>query len=285
MRPVACAIGRLLPTLAVVLAGCAGLSASPRSPFSSHEEALKNLEAVYEPAAVVACIKTPLAAQGPCRDTIAQALLIVIDLRYADFELGFFDANRYGNFGATVATLGLTGAASVSGGGAARVLSAFAAGVTGTREAFSREVLAERTAVALQTAMRTRRDIVAVRIRDGLRLPAADYPFGVALSDLYAYFRAGTVLGALTGVNEAVATEARAARDRLGRVSAIASTPGAEELDTRFRATPTASKPAFLREIERVMRGLGISGTAMELIYDPPREADRQAVLREMAKR
>lgn len=283
MRPVIRATRGLL--LALAPAGCAGLSASPRSPLSDHDRALEGLEAVYEPPLVVACIKTPVAAQGPCRDEIVQAPFVAIDPRYADFEPGLFDAHRYSGFGATVATLGLTGAASVSGGGAARVLAAIAAGVTGTREAFGREVSAEQTAVAPQTAMRTQRNLVAPRIRDGLSRPAADYPFGVASSDLYAYFRAGTVFGALTGVNEAVATEARIARDRLGRVSAIAATPNAEELERRFRATPAADGPAFVRQVGRVMRGLGVSGTAMELIYDPSREADRQAVLREMAGR
>ncbi len=276
----------MLACLAVLgVTGCAGLSAAPRSPISNQEKAIQGLETVYAPTDVVRCIRTRLVDQTPCRDEIAQALLVAIDLRYADFELGFFDATRYGGFSATVTTLGLTGAASVSGGEAARILSAIAAGVTGAREAFNREVLVDRTAVALQTAMRAQRNTVLAQVRDGLRQPATVYPLGAALSDLYAYFRAGTVVGALTGVNEAVATEARIARERLGVVSPIAVTPSAEDLFQRFRATPAADRPAFVRRIEGTMRRLGIAGTGMELLFDPLREADRQAVARAMANR
>ncbi|MGF7212784.1 hypothetical protein GGE65_007419 [Skermanella aerolata] len=273
-------------TLAVLcLAGCAGFSSSPRSPISDQEQVIQELQAIYSTKTVVDCIKTPLATQLPCRDQIAQAMLTAIDLRYADFELGFFDAVRYGNFGTTLATLGLTGTASVAGGNAANILAAIATGITGTREAFNSEILAERTAVALQTAMRSQRNTVLARIRSGLQRPAANYPLGAALSDLYEYFRAGTVPGALTGVNEAVTTDAQIARQRLGTISAIAVTPSAEEFVRQFQGTPEADQPAFLRKIEESMGRLNMKGTAMELLYGPQREADRQDVARDMARR
>lgn len=274
----------LLPTLVLGLAGCAGLSASPSSPISDRPAALHALEAVYSPAKIVTCISTPVESQRPCRDEIAQALIVAIDMQYADYELGFFDANRYGTFGATVATLGLTGAASVSAGAAARLLSAIAAGVTGTREAFNRDVLIDHTAVALQSAMRAKRDTVLAQIRNGLRSPPSEYPIGAALSDLNAYYRAGTIVGALAGLNESVATDAKTARANLGLISAVAVTPSALDLMRQFRATPVANRAAFIRRIETIMRGLGMPGTGMELIFDPLREADRQIVARQLTR-
>lgn len=205
----------LAATAAVLLAGCGGLAASPRSPFKDQSAAVTGLEAAYTPSEVLACLETQLDGQRPCRDRITQALMAAIDLRYADYELGMFDAHRYGGFGATLASLGLTTAASVSGGAPARLLAALATGVTGGREAFEREVLAERTVVALQTAMQARRNQIGARIRQGLRFDATVYPLGSALADLFAYFRAGTLVGAVAGLGEAAGDQAQRARERL----------------------------------------------------------------------
>ena len=124
--------------LAALLVGCSGLSSSPRSPLPDDAAALEGLAANYDPQSVNTCLWTPLATQDACRNTIVQAMMAAVDLRYADFELGLFDANRYGNFGATLATLGLTTAGSLSGGGMGRALAAAAAGLTGARPGYRR---------------------------------------------------------------------------------------------------------------------------------------------------
>lgn len=201
--------------MAAMLAACSSLSASPKSPLPDDAAALAGLAANYSPEEVNKCLQLPLADQTRCRDTIIQAMMAAIDLRYADFELGMFDANRYGNFGATLATLGLTTAGSLSGGGVARALSAAAAGLTGTREAFNRDVLVDHTVVALQASMQARRNEAAFRIREGLKRPAEMYPLGVALSDAYAYFRGGTLVGALVSLTESASNRASDARDAL----------------------------------------------------------------------
>lgn len=226
--------------MALVLAGCAGLSASPRSPFPDSGAVLDGLAKNYSPENVNACIALPLAQQTPCRDVIVQALMAAIDLRYAEFELGQFDTNRYGNFGATVGVLGLTTAGALSGAGTARALAAAAAGLTGTRESFNREVLVEHTIVALQTSMQARRAEVAVRIREGLRRPATSYPLGAALSDLYAYFRGGTLVGALVGVTESASERADEAR---GRLDATVVSPELQRMPPAVVAVPPLPPP------------------------------------------
>jgi hypothetical protein len=200
---------------AALVAGCGGLAASPRSPIGDQAAAIAGLEAAYTPSEVLACLETAVEAQRACRDRIAQAMMVAVDLRYADYELGMFDAHRYGGFAATLGILGLTTAASVSGAAQARLLAALATGVAGAREAFEREVLAERTVVALQTAMQARRNEVGARIRRGLQFDAAVYPLGSALADLFAYFRAGTLVGAVVGLGEAAGDQAQRSRERL----------------------------------------------------------------------
>lgn len=201
--------------LLLACCACSGLSASPHSPLPSNDAALDGLARNYTPEKINNCLATELTQQGGCRNTIVQAMLAAIDLRYAEFEVSLLDADRYGNFGATVGTLGLTAAGSLSGGGTARALSAAAAALTGTREAFDRNALFQQTVLSLQAAMQGRRNEIAIRIREGLRRHAPEYPLGAAFSDLFAYFRAGTLVGALVGTAESVAERSRDSRRRL----------------------------------------------------------------------
>ena len=231
------------------LVGCGGLEAGPKSPLADNGAALSELQKGFAPAEVTACLVTPLQEQTVCRDRISQSLMVAIDLRYADYELTFFDNNRYGSLASTLAVLGLTGAGSVSGAAAAKALSAAAAGLTGAREAFDREVLLQSTTVSLQTAMRGQRDIVAARIRAGIAQPASQYPLGVALSDLYAYYRAGTLPGALSGVSQAVGVQAEAAQAQLANPLPIQRAPAGRFLQQIVMSGSPAAKAALRTEM------------------------------------
>lgn len=135
--------------------------------------------------------------------------MIVIDTQYTQFRQGFYGEARWGAFAATLANLALTTVASLPTVAAAtgKALSAMATGVTGARVAFEKDVLVDRTATALETAMDAARNGVALRIRLGLKGVAKDYPLAVALSDLEAYYNAGTLLGALAGITEVVGVQ------------------------------------------------------------------------------
>ncbi len=231
------------------LVGCGGLAAGPKSPLADDSAALAELQKGFAPAEVSACLATPVPEQTACRDRIAQSLMVAIDLRYADYELTFFDNNRYGSLASTLLVLGLTGAGSVSGASAAKALSAAAAGVTGAREAFDREALLQSTTVSLQTAMRGQRDVVAARIRAGLAQPASQYPLGFVLSDLYAYYRAGTLPGALSGISQAVGVQAEAAQAQLASPLPIQRTPAGRFLQQIVTSGSPAAKVAMRTEM------------------------------------
>ena len=237
------AVGRAL-TLALVLAGCSGLTAAPRSPLPDIETLIAGrgsaeapgLQSAYTPKALDDCFAQPLPGEAArrCRDRIVQALITAINLRYAEFEIGFFDANRYTNFGATVAVLGLGAAGTISGANATQALSAAITAITGSRAAFNREVMLEQTAAALLTAMRAQRDIAELRIRHGLARPASEYPLGIALSDVYAFFRAGTIPGALAGVTQAVGLQGETAQAGL-RLAVVGRGLSTGDLALRMR--------------------------------------------------
>jgi hypothetical protein len=233
------------------LAACGGIQAAPKAPLADLEASLVQLQGAYSTGDVVDCLAQPLASQDAvfCRDRIVQALMIAVDLRYEEFEIGFFDTNRYAGFGATLAALGLSTAGAVVSGGTSQILSAAAAGVIGAREGFKREVLVEQTSVALLTAMRAQRDKVGLNIRLGLRRDATQYPLGAALADVSAYYRAGTIVGALTGVTEAVGVEREHAREELQQ----------SIVNPQFVPQPLrgagASAPAIAAEVTRIVQG------------------------------
>ena len=148
-----------------------------------------------------------------CRNRIIAARLYAIDILFSEENL--FKQTRSSGFAATVATLGLTSTAAVAGGTASQILSGAAAFIIGTREAFQKEVLAERTLIAIHTAVRGGRTQALVHLRVGLSQPLDVYPLAAGLADLNEYYNAGTVLGALVGITESVGADARRAELRL----------------------------------------------------------------------
>jgi hypothetical protein len=265
-------------TLPVLLAAALGACSAPRSPLPDTEAALRDLQPAYSGSRVLACVETPLAAQAPCRDSIVQATLVAIDLRYAEFELAFFDQGRGVGFGATVATLGLGAAGALAGNGTSQILSAISAGITGTREAFNRELMAEQTASALLTAMRAQRNLVALRIREGLARPATQYPLGVALSDLYEYFRAGTLPGGISGLTQLAGVQAQGAQEELRNPLPIARSTAAQFLQRLLEEGTPEAQRANEAAIRRQMRLLNLpeTMTVNRFVSTAPDEASRQ---------
>lgn len=197
--------------LATILAGCAAFDGHPQR-ATSPEADLEQLKPRIDATAVAACLDNPTVA---CRNTLIAARMHAIDIRFSEFEETLFRDTREAGFGATLGTLGLTSAAAVTSGGASQVLSGIAAFIIGGREAFQKEVLAERTVIAIHTAMRAKRAQVALRLRAGLGQSIVDYPLALGLADLNDYYSAGTVLGALVGITETVGATAEKAEAKL----------------------------------------------------------------------
>ena len=145
-----------------------------------------------------------------------------------------------------MATLGLTTTAAFTTSGASQVLAGIAAFIIGGREAFQKEVLAERTVIAIHTAMRARRAQVRLRLRKGLRQSTDQYPLAVALADLNDYYDAGTILGALIGITEMVGAEAKQAEERLLQLAPLSK--------ASFEDKPTLDRQAMLAKVDALRR-------------------------------
>jgi hypothetical protein len=216
----------VLPLLVLLATGCSTIRGAPE-PSTDLDAEVSGLAALHNAANINTCLSQDVSAQQSCRDTIVQARMIAIDARYTQFRHAFYGEARWGSFAATVASLGLTSAASLSPLSTAHILGAAATGVTGTQAAYDKEVLVDRTANAIETSMDGARGLIAVRIRQGLQRSASNYPLAAALSDLEDYYSAGTLLGALANITQNAGVQAQTANQELRSVSGFASTSAA----------------------------------------------------------
>jgi len=267
-------------------AGCSAVRGRPEL-TSDLDAEVSGLAALHDAPTIVTCLKQAVALQQSCRDSIVQARMIAIDARYTQFRQAFHGEARWGNFAATVASMGLTSAASLSSLGAAHILGAVATGVTGTQAAYNEQVLIERTANAIETSMDAGRGLVAVRIRQGLQRSPGDYPLAAALSDLEDYYNAGTLLGALADITQNAGVQAQTANQELKSVSGFVGTPAAEYL--RNYLNPPGATDAVRdqrgQNVENVEKQLGIPHQLPSIFATAGDPAQVEAVARALGWR
>lgn len=273
-----------LMLMIILLSGCTPFQGYPDR-VSSREADLEALHKAIDANAILACLELAGEEARACRNRIIAARMYAIDLQFSEFEKNLFRQTRELGFAGTVATLGVTAAGTLTGTPTTQILSAIAAGLTGTRAAFEREILAEQTLLAIHTAMRANRTQVAVRLRRGLNQGITDYPTATALSDLDAYYQGGTILGALIGITEVVGAEAQAAERELLVVSGYATDAAAVYLrnfvfDSALPEDVRRQRLQLVREEYRKL-GVDIERRALgDLVSDPALEAQHRIVAR-----
>ena len=108
--------------------------------------------------------------------------------------------------------------------------------------------------------MRANRTSVLARIRTGLQQGIAEYPLGAALTDVEDYYFAGTVLGALIGITEAVGVQAAEANRRLSVATGFSQSAAARALRLFFNEPGLADEERIrrLRSIQAAARQEGL---------------------------
>lgn len=260
--------------LVVAVTGCAS--------FKGYPERLPPEPALVEQGSAVAILNC---VDETCRNTKVAARMYGIDVNFSQFEEKLFQQMREAGFSTDVLTLGVTSAGAASGGAAASVLSAIGAGITGSRAAFEKEVLGDKTLPAIHSSMRANRAHVRARILTGLSKPLKDYPPGVALTDLEDYYASGTVLSALIGITERAATAAHEAEQQLVNITGFASTDAANFLYGYAVADglSDAEKRDRLNRIAAQYKAQGVDTrgiAAISLIRNPALASQTAAVAR-----
>lgn len=244
------------------------------------EAELRELAPLHSVAARLACMENPTLV---CRNRIAAVGMRAVDIRFSQFESRLFRQNREAGFGATMATLGLTTAATLTG-GSARAFAASAGLITAGRESFDKELLAQQTTLSIHTAMRARRATAATRVVTGMHAPLAAYSPNDLERDLRVYEDAGSVLSALIDVNEVVSVVAKKAETELQQTIQFRLDPSAHKLrDAICRDENCTSRDdAKLQQLLGCMRSAGVVVELQELThfwFEPDFAADREKVL------
>jgi hypothetical protein len=128
-----------------------------------------------------------------------------VDLAYTQYETKLTNEVEETGFWAKATTLGLTTAAPlIAVQHTANLVTSTATVVNGTDSAFNEKILVSKTVQNVQTQMRKDRHDQAAIMLANMQCGVADYPLGMALSDIEIYRRAGTFSSGLIGVTNTV---------------------------------------------------------------------------------
>jgi hypothetical protein len=138
------------------------------------------------------------------------ARMYAIDIQYTPYEAALTKERQGVGFGAATTTIALTTASGLVAPVATKnLLTGLAGLVTGARAAYDSDILLSHSVQWIQSQMEAKRSEISSRILKGMKLSTIDYPLAAALSDLEAYYRAGTFTGGLLSTNEVIAADAR----------------------------------------------------------------------------
>jgi hypothetical protein len=195
------------------LASCiASNQTGPYRPVTIAED-VESIKRVAYPADLGAFFILSPTEQAIRRNEIVTARMYVLDLEYHYYEARLTRELQDEGLLATAASLGLTGTSALMPvAHTGRLLAGIATGVTGLDKAYSEKELLSNTIQALQTQMRADRkaraaDIQAKMVRTDKITPTSiyEYPLAMALSDVDAYYQAGTLASAMIGLSKTVA--------------------------------------------------------------------------------
>ena len=152
------------------------------------------------------------------RDEYVNARISAIDIHFGEFEMALFQEGVGTGIATDWIKLALGGAGALYA-GASQALSAAAAGIEGAKASFDKQAFFANTITTLFAAMDANRRTVQVRIRKGLDQSVANYPLTQAFADLEDYYLAGTIPGALIGINADSGAKGEKAQNQLNELT------------------------------------------------------------------
>ena len=203
---------------AATLSGClASLAGAPDRLFPLEEET-RSAKIVSSPERYEEYARSFGQRKFELRNQIVLSRMYAIDMLYSDYEARLTRERQEVGFYSTVVNLALNSAGTLAGGAATKAtLHAIAAGLVGARTSYEKDILIERTVAILQKQMRVNRKEVKAQIVQRMSGSTAAYPLEFALTDVERYYRAGTISGALLGVDADVSLKLDEANEQENR--------------------------------------------------------------------
>ena len=148
------------------------------------------------------------------RNEIIDDLKGLINQNFRDYEVGLRTGKNFKDLIATLSSMGLTAAATVTGGQTTKaILSAIATGVIGANAAFDKEFFKDTTIEVILLEMENVRAQQEKLINDGKGKSVTDYTLNQAIDDLVEYYNAGFVTRALTSLAAKAGLEAQSSKN------------------------------------------------------------------------
>ncbi len=219
----------LFIALTLLLTGCNAIRGAPE-PVIDTDQARRDL-ATYLSGDVLRkfYLANDAARDGMTRlawrDAVIAARVEIADQNYQAFKNELYAETAGVNLATDLAALGLTGAAAVASRVSAQALSVAAGGVIGAGTAFHRDALYQKTLPAIFAQMEASRTAALLRLRGGQLGDETRYPLSLALADLSAYERAGTLEGAIQVLTTTATNDAEANKDQLARITGLTVLP------------------------------------------------------------
>jgi hypothetical protein len=208
---------------ALVLSGCtSGFTGAPATTISAAKVSACPVIAKNDPPS-----RTAYDAAGGtdearriARNAFTDKCVAAIETSYRIFTQGLSTDQKTFAIGSDFAASGVTAAATLAKSARTKThLTTYASVILGLRGSVEQELFFSKTLPALMTQMEASRDVVMTRIIQNKARPVTDYTLDAALSDLKAYYAAGTLTGALTEVTTDAGVKAANAKMELKRVS------------------------------------------------------------------
>lgn len=206
--------------LAAGFSGC-GTPGFPKQSYDPKKQ-IRQLEEVFNKTDLIKAYYATNATETDkrnTRNTMIDSRLALINLNYNQFVARFAVKKESLDFGTEATELGLNLATTAVGGaGTKTVLAAIASGVTGSKLALDKNFFFEKTVPVLITSMNAQRKVMLLPVLAGMNKNTERYPLAQALSDLDAYYFAGTFVGALQAIQADAGNKEIEANKELNKV-------------------------------------------------------------------
>jgi hypothetical protein len=144
--------------------------------------------------------------QANYRNNLIAARMYAIDISYTEYESRLTHEGQLAEFAADAAVQVLnTAAPLVTPIASSKILSGVAGGIHGVQSAYVDKIWRAQLIENLQAMMRAARNDQAANMMANMRCTTGQYPLGIALSDLEAYYRAGTLPSGMLKLKQTVA--------------------------------------------------------------------------------
>lgn len=254
--------GLMLAAAATISACLPSIEGGPERLYTVEEET-KLAREIASPTNYERYANASAPEQKRLRNQVIFARMYANDVLFSEYEEKLTRERQDVPFYVQLAQTALTTTGSLVGGAQTKaVLHAVVTGLATTKTSYEKDILIEKTIDVLQKQMRAQRKAIRATMIRNLELPVSRYPLYFALTDLEAYYRAGTITGALNGVStsvtlqllEAEQEEAQAVR-QMRVLDTARAAPAPEprlQVVARNPRTPTERiSPSFSRRIQR----------------------------------